>query len=157
RDGLTALRSDAERGAGVLIIDADCVPSRGYVARMAACLAAGHPVVQSAYRMRDDASTDAAGAAVGLGVALKNVIRPTGLARLGLPCQLLGTGMLFRDDVLDRVTFADDLVEDVRMSHTLARVGIHPRFLPEAEIVSALPPDREGLTQQRMRWEGGQL
>jgi cellulose synthase/poly-beta-1,6-N-acetylglucosamine synthase-like glycosyltransferase len=157
RAGLAALRSSAERGAGILILDADCVPSPGYVARMAERLAAGDAVVQSAYRMRDGADLDAAGAAVGLGVALKNVIRPTGLARLGLPCQLLGTGMIFRRDVLDRVTFADDLVEDVRMSHALLRAGVHPRFLPDAEIVSTLPPDREGLTQQRMRWEGGQL
>ena len=156
RDGLAAIAAMPDPGAGVLILDADCVPSEGFVRWMAARLRAGDAVAQSAYLMRQPEG-DAASAGVHLGILLKNVVRPTGQARLGLPCQLLGTGMLLRSDVLTAVSFRDDLVEDVRLSHDLILAGVRPRFVPEAEVVSSLPVGRAALTQQRMRWEGGQM
>jgi cellulose synthase/poly-beta-1,6-N-acetylglucosamine synthase-like glycosyltransferase len=159
RDGLAALATRPDRGDAVLILDADCVVSESYVERMAEALARGHRVAQSAYEVRGSDREPVRGSRAGVrwGFLLKSVVRPTGLARLGLPCQLSGTGMVFRRDVLDLVAPSDDLVEDVRMSHDLLLAGVQPRFVPDALLVSPLPADEGGLTRQRLRWEGGQL
>lgn len=162
REGLAHLNTLApaappspDATSAVLLLDADCVCSANLVESMAAELAGEHAVCQAAYAL-ESPSGEALQESVGLGMALKNVLRPRGLHRLGLPCQLMGTGMLFRRDVLGRITFEDHLIEDVRMFHTLLDAGIHPQFVPQAQVTSPTPPDRASLTKQRLRWEGGQ-
>ena len=89
--------------------------------------------------------------------ALKNLTRPAGMARLGLPTQLFGTGMCFRQEVLAKISFHDHLTEDLAMSHDLLLCGIQPKFLRNAMVRSPLPQDRGAMTTQKLRWETGQL
>lgn len=155
RDGLAYLRV-RPHGNAVLLIDADCVATDNLIGQMAWALASGHAVSQSAYVL-EQSRPDSLTGSVRWGFLLKNVIRPMGLDRLGLPCQLFGTGMMLRWDVIDRVHFEDHLVEDLRLSHDLLLAGIRAKFLPQVTLVSAMPSDKAALTRQRLRWEGGQF
>ncbi|MGO9682063.1 MAG: glycosyltransferase family 2 protein, partial [Beijerinckiaceae bacterium] len=76
----------------VIIIDADCRVAEGVFDRLAAACAATHRPVQAL-----DLMTAPNGSPV-IKVAefawrVKNWVRPLGLRGLGLPCQLMGTGM----------------------------------------------------------------
>ncbi|MFN8111534.1 MAG: glycosyltransferase family 2 protein, partial [Thermoleophilia bacterium] len=87
-----------------------------------------------------------------------NLLRPAGLARLGAPVMLSGTGMAVRTDQLHRMRdVGDELAEDLVLSRRLLADGVRVGFVPEARVTSDAPPDRAGLTAQRERWEGGTL
>ena len=79
----------------VIIIDADCRVSENAIETMAqACAATGRPVQVL------DLMTAPEGSPINYRVAefawrVKNWVRPLGLSALGLPCQLMGTGMAF--------------------------------------------------------------
>jgi cellulose synthase/poly-beta-1,6-N-acetylglucosamine synthase-like glycosyltransferase len=85
-------------------------------------------------------------------------IRPLGLHRLGLPCQLMGTGMAFAWSCLATGSLATGhIVEDLKVGLDLARAGVPPLFCPEALVTSAFPISAEGIRTQRTRWEHGHL
>jgi hypothetical protein len=87
---------------------------------------------------------------------LKNYVRPLGLARFGLPCQLMGTGMAFPWQALTSVELASGhLVEDVKLGLDLAAGGRAPLFCPSAYIESTFPSSDSGILTQRQRWEIG--
>jgi hypothetical protein len=89
---------------------------------------------------------------------VKNVVRPTGLARLGLPCGLMGTGMAFPWAVLREARLGTSaLVEDMQLGLELALAGHPPRFCPEALVTSPLPGQASARETQRRRWEHGHL
>jgi cellulose synthase/poly-beta-1,6-N-acetylglucosamine synthase-like glycosyltransferase len=89
---------------------------------------------------------------------IKNWIRPLGLRRLGLPCQLLGTGMAFPWDVIRTADLASGaIVEDLKLGLELARSGKPPLFCPTASVTSEFSSSTEGAKTQRLRWEQGHL
>ena len=79
----------------VAVIDADCHASDGAIEEMArTCAATGRPVQVL------DLMTAPENSPVNYRVAefawrVRNWVRPLGLAALGLPCPLMGTGMAF--------------------------------------------------------------
>lgn len=154
REALERYRADADHGDALAFVDADCTCSPGLTAHLAAALERA-PVVQAANVVRP--AGDAASDGVALGMYLRNLLRPAGLDRLGLPVMLSGTGMAVRFDHLDRMRFDDDLAEDLRLSRILLGQGVHVGFAVQARVTSDSPPDREALTAQRERWEGGSL
>lgn len=154
RDGLAVLASRPGRGAGVIMLDADCVCSPGLVAELAGAVGRGAQAAQAAYELEAGAAGAAAG--VEIGVYLRNVLRPAGHARMGLPVQLTGSGIALTWEALGRVDIADDLAEDTRLSYDLLRAGVHAAFVPSARVTSPLPDDESALSVQRRRWEGGQ-
>jgi hypothetical protein len=88
----------------------------------------------------------------------KTLVRPLGYRALGLPCQLMGSGMAFPWSLLVRFDLGDaHLVEDLKLGIDLARAGAAPRFEPAVEIVSSLPANARGARTQRTRWEHGHL
>jgi cellulose synthase/poly-beta-1,6-N-acetylglucosamine synthase-like glycosyltransferase len=103
------------------------------------------------------------GSAIGSRVAefawrVKNALRPRGLAVLGLPCQLMGTGMAFPRDVIRSADLANGhLAEDLHLGLQLAAVGYAPFFCPSAVVRSQFPMSAEGAAAQRQRWEQGHL
>ena len=142
----------------VLIVDADCQLGQMCVERLAhACVRTGRPV-QALYLMHAPA-----GAGLTLRIAefawtLKNRVRPTGLARLGLPCQLMGTGMAFPWKCISTADLASGhIVEDLKLGLDLARYGSPPLFCAEAQVISHFPASAEGVKSQRTRWEHGYL
>jgi cellulose synthase/poly-beta-1,6-N-acetylglucosamine synthase-like glycosyltransferase len=89
---------------------------------------------------------------------VKNWARPLGLAALGLPCQLMGTGMAFPWDVIRTARLASGhIVEDLELGLELAAAGRAPLFCPSAVVTSEFPPSAKGAASQRQRWEHGHI
>jgi cellulose synthase/poly-beta-1,6-N-acetylglucosamine synthase-like glycosyltransferase len=154
--GVRHLGTDAPEVA--VIVDADCQVAAGALDRLARrCVRSGRPV-QALYLMyaRNGAGFEARIAQFAW--IVKNQIRPLGLHRLGLPCQLMGTGMAFPWSCLATESLATGhLVEDLKLGIDLARAGLPPLFCPEALVTSAFPISGEGVRAQRTRWEHGHL
>lgn len=142
----------------VLIIDGDCTASRGAIERLAkTCLATGRPV-QAQYLMQAPAGAGLRTRIAGFAWLVKNQVRPLGYFRLGLPCQLMGTGMALPwSGVSHAVLATGHIVEDLKLGIDLARAGMPPLFCPEARVSSCFPASAAGLADQRMRWEHGHL
>jgi glycosyltransferase involved in cell wall biosynthesis len=142
----------------VIVIDADCRLTEGVIDELTAtCAHSGRPA------QANDLMVVPGGASVGLRVAefahlVKDTVRPLGLKRLGLPCQLMGTGMAFPWEVIRSAELASGLlVEDLKLGLDLASGGHPPIFCPTVTVISEFPTSEEGIQSQRMRWERGRL
>jgi len=155
RAALDTLAETGEDIDGFLILDADCEVAPNVAGELAGGLAGGAQVLQCAYELTGDG--DGVATLSRWAFSLKNVVRPRGWDRLGVSSQLFGTGMCFSRELLDRVEFSDHLVEDALLSWQLLEDGVRTRFLSNAAVTSPAAPDRESMTIQRQRWEGGQL
>jgi cellulose synthase/poly-beta-1,6-N-acetylglucosamine synthase-like glycosyltransferase len=140
----------------VIMLDADCRLGENALRHLSdSAMASGRPV-QSLYLMLAPEN-----APVGKGVNLfawrvKNWIRPLGLKLLGLPTQLVGTGMAFPLSLLlDRDLGNSRLAEDTALGIALASEGYPPLFTSEARVRSYFPISQAGSEQQRERWEKG--
>jgi cellulose synthase/poly-beta-1,6-N-acetylglucosamine synthase-like glycosyltransferase len=142
----------------VIVIDADCILAPLTIERMAEQSQRTERPVQALYLM-----TSPSGSRVNHQVAefawrVKNLVRPLGLSALGLPCQLMGSGMAFPWMVLRSVDLANGhIVEDLKLGLDLARTGFAPAFCPAARVSSTFPNSAKGARTQRERWEHGQL
>jgi cellulose synthase/poly-beta-1,6-N-acetylglucosamine synthase-like glycosyltransferase len=89
---------------------------------------------------------------------VKTYLRPLGFRRLGLPCQLMGTGMALPWRLIGVTDLATGhLAEDQKLGADLALVGGTPIFCPEAQVSSWFPTSKEARSEQRTRWEHGHL
>lgn len=142
----------------VMIVDADCHIADGSIDRLArVCARTGAPV-QARYLIRAPAGSGVMMRIAEFACVLKNWARPLGLRRLGLPCQLMGTGMAFPWTRIRGATLATGhIVEDLKLGLDLAAAGAAPVFCPEAEVTSFFPASEEGFKTQRTRWEHGYL
>ncbi len=154
--GVRHLESDPPDVA--LIVDADCEVTPGAVGCLAAtCASTGRPV-QSLYLMLAPPNAGLKTRIAEFAWVLRNQVRPLGLRRLGLPCQLMGSGMAFPWECLRTSALATGhIVEDLKLGIELARVGHAPLFCPEALVTSRFPDSASGLQSQRTRWEHGHL
>ncbi|UVL64473.1 glycosyltransferase family 2 protein [Pseudomonas sp. B21-031] len=142
----------------VIIVDADCQVGEGAIDLLARrCLEASRPV-QALYLMRAPVGAGLKVQIAEFAWRVKNLVRPRGWARLGLPCQLMGAGMAFSWRDLATVDLANGhLVEDLKLGLDFCRIGKPPLFCPAAQITSQFPLSQEGLSSQRTRWEHGHL
>ncbi len=142
----------------VVIVDADCdVDAQSLRHIGALALATGRPV-QALYLMRAPAELGIIGRIAEFAWRIKNHARPLGLLRLGLPCQLMGTGMAFPWSVISRAQLASGhIVEDLQLGLDLTRSGTPPLFAPDAHVFSYFAANTEGASSQRTRWEHGHL
>jgi cellulose synthase/poly-beta-1,6-N-acetylglucosamine synthase-like glycosyltransferase len=140
----------------VVIVDADCLISPNGISRLATTCAQRRRPIQANYVMRAPA-----GATINYDVAafawrVKNFVRPLGLLRLGLPCQLTGSGMAFPWLTIRTANLASgNIVEDMALGVELAMRGEPAFYCPDAEVVSTFPTSRKALQTQRRRWEHG--
>ncbi len=141
----------------VLMFDADCIAGPGCVATLARQAYRSRRPVQALYLIR--ATTDTLVARVAeFAQRVRNWVRPSGMRRLGLPCQLMGSGMAFHWSLFGRQSVASGhLTEDLQLGLAFARQGLYPLFCPEATVDSRAVSDPEGATIQRTRWEHGHL
>jgi cellulose synthase/poly-beta-1,6-N-acetylglucosamine synthase-like glycosyltransferase len=170
-----ARRNDNERGKGyaldfgirslrdddpdiVVFVDADCRLEEGAIDRLArTCGATGRPV-QALYLMSAPDQTALNHAIAEFAWRIKNDLRPRGLLALGLPCQLMGSGMAFPRNVFAAVKVASGhLAEDLDLGLQLARAGYAPLFCPGAVVRSVFPSRETDIATQRQRWEHGHL
>jgi len=142
----------------LVIIDADTRLSPGSLAALRRRAAETRGPVQAVYLL--DLPTDA-GPTAGVSAfafLVKNLVRPAGLRRLGIPCQLLGTGMAIPWSLMDlRRLATGNIVEDMQLGIDLAVDGHPPVFCPEARVTGELPSGRKAAFIQRTRWEHGHL
>ena len=142
----------------VIVIDADCRLADGAIARLAdVCAGTGRPAqaldlmiapeeASINFRVREFAWR------------VKNWVRPLGLKAIGLPCQLMGTGMAFPWDLMRSVDLASgSLVEDLKLGLDLVSINSPPLFCPSAVVTSEFPSSVEGVESQRLRWEQGHI
>ena len=144
--------------AVVLVVDADCAVAPGSVdALVHACLRHDAPA-QALYLMQAPP-----GAALRLRIAefawaVRNEVRPRGAARLGAPCQLMGTGMAFPWRLIAQASLATGhIVEDMLLGLDLAQAGTPPSFCEAARVTSDFPTAAAAQAAQRTRWEHGHL
>jgi cellulose synthase/poly-beta-1,6-N-acetylglucosamine synthase-like glycosyltransferase len=142
----------------VVVIDADCRVADGTIARLAGACEQRQVPVQSL-----DLMTAPVGSAINHQVAefawrVKNWVRPLGLNALGLPCQLMGTGMAIPWKLVRTAKLSSGLiVEDLKLGLELASAGHYPQFCPQAVVTSTFPNSSQGAKAQRQRWEQGQI
>lgn len=142
----------------VIIIDADCRLNDNTIDQLAiACASTQRPVQALDLMIAPD------GNRMGHQIAefawrVKNWVRPLGLRALGLPCQLMGTGMAFQWEIIRSVKLASGhIVEDLEFGLELAKAGTPPLFCPSAVVTSPFPISAEGEERQRKRWEHGHI
>lgn len=142
----------------VIIIDADCHVGEGTIDRLArVCGETGRPV-QALDLMLSPANGNVGTRIAEFSWLIKNQIRPMGSLRLGLPCQLMGTGMAFAWPTISTAPVATGhIVEDLLLGIELARSGRPPLFCPDALVTSYFPETADGIAGQRTRWEYGHL
>lgn len=172
--------NDSERGKGyairfglqhladdpaeiVVIVDADCRFDPGALDRLVTEASASGCAVQACYGMTAPSPATPCDQLSQWAVTVKNLVRPLGLARLGLPCLLTGSGMAFPWHTLgevmrdDATLDAGHLVEDMQLSVEMWIAGDGPLFCPDAQVTAPLPGDRAAAMAQRTRWEHGHL
>jgi cellulose synthase/poly-beta-1,6-N-acetylglucosamine synthase-like glycosyltransferase len=142
----------------VIIVDADCRLGLGAIEQLTgAVLTTGRPA-QALYLMSAPNHSAVNYRVAEFAWRVKNWIRPLGLHRLGLPCQLMGTGMAFPWATIRAANLASgQIVEDLRLGVDLALAGSPPVFCPSALVTSHFPVSREGAATQRQRWEHGHV
>jgi cellulose synthase/poly-beta-1,6-N-acetylglucosamine synthase-like glycosyltransferase len=154
--GIRHLKSDAPEI--VLIVDADCRLGPGVIDRLARLSQRSGRPVQALYLMQAAENASLKMRIAEFAWIIKNHVRPLGLHRLGLPCQLMGTGMAFPWACISSADLATGhIVEDLKLGIELAGRGTPPLFCPEALVTSEFPASSEGVRSQRTRWEHGHL
>jgi cellulose synthase/poly-beta-1,6-N-acetylglucosamine synthase-like glycosyltransferase len=142
----------------VLMVDADCVLHPGSLALLKQeCSTQARPV-QCCDLMRPAPGAPLKTKVAAFAWLVKNKVRPLGGARLGWPCQLMGTGMIFPWSVIHDAPLASGhLAEDMQLGATLAARGMWPVYCDDALVTSSFPISDEAQAAQRTRWEHGHL
>lgn len=154
--GVRALDSDPPDV--VVIIDADCLVRPQAIDRIVEEAWRRKRPVQAVYLLEAEPGAGVLAHLSSFAFRLKNLIRPLGLARLGLPCLLTGTGMAFPWQLLRTAPLASgNIVEDMQLGLDLACAGHPPKLCPEAQVDGVLPTGRTAAFRQRTRWEHGHL
>jgi cellulose synthase/poly-beta-1,6-N-acetylglucosamine synthase-like glycosyltransferase len=140
----------------VILVDADCRVEAGALDALRAC-AAERPA-QAAYIMRAPDGAPPARRLSELLFLVRNVVRPLGLSRLGIPCLLTGAGMAFPWSLIRGAPLSSgSVVEDLQLAIDLAADGTPPRFCPGARVTSFFPSADAAAAAQQTRWLWGVL
>jgi len=142
----------------VIVVDADCQLAPGALELLSnEAFRLGRPV-QALYMMKPPPGARLMTRIASFAWTIKNLVRPLGFASLGLPCQLMGTGMAFPWKLISTTPLASGhLVEDTMLGLALAERSYAPVFCPGALVTSFFPNSQAGLKSQRYRWEHGHL
>lgn len=142
----------------VVVMDADCRVARGSLRALAAkALASGRPT-QAVYLLEKPAGDNNLSGISAFAFLVRNLVRPRGLGRLGLPCELTGTGMAFPWPVYrDAPATHGFLAEDRLLGHELALRRTPPLLDEDTEVVGELAQNAPASFKQRRRWEHGGL
>lgn len=142
----------------VIVIDADCLLTENTLSRLAyEAIRYGKPI-QSLNLMKAQEGAGVKTKIAEFAWIVKNLARPLGFMRLGLPCQLMGTGMAFPWKLIQQAEIASGhIVEDLKLGLDFANMGLAPQFCPDVAVISLFPLNNDGVKTQRTRWEHGHL
>jgi hypothetical protein len=153
--GLARVVAERPGADAVVVVDADCTVAPNLLEALAARLRAGAAAVQVAYDVSNPRASSTA-ALRWASFALINRVRPLGKDALGLSAGLLGTGMAFRRELLDRRPWtARSLVEDQEYHLDLVAAGVRVAFAPETRVSSPMPRSLRASRSQQARWDAG--
>lgn len=142
----------------VIVVDADCRIADKAIHWLATTCARVDRPVQALYLMRAPAESRINHQVAEFAWRVKNRLRPLGLNALGLPCQLVGTGMAFPWETIRAADLANGwIVEDLKLGLDLALAGHAPLFCHSAVITSEFASSIVGARIQRERWEQGHI
>ena len=143
----------------VIIIDADCIVGEELIDRICRLSISENRPVQALYLMENDTDAPSLKQRVAsFAWQVKNYVRPLGLKHLGLPCQLMGTGMAFPYRQLSDVRLGSaNIVEDMQLGIDLTVAGHPPLFCPDVKVTSYFPDAVQAVMSQRRRWEHGHI
>jgi GT2 family glycosyltransferase len=146
-----------DRFDGVVFVDADCIVSANLLAAVDVRLRGGARAMQVDY-VAGNPQDSSASALRFAAFAVGDTVRFLGKERLGLSCGLVGTGMAFSRDLLERNPWtATGLVEDGEFHMRLVLAGERVEFVPEAQVSQAVPTSLKASSSQQARWEMGKL
>jgi cellulose synthase/poly-beta-1,6-N-acetylglucosamine synthase-like glycosyltransferase len=141
----------------VVVIDADCRIKAPDLAALTNGAATNRRPVQATYLMTPRLDAGPMVQLSGFALLVRNKLRQRGLARLGAPALLAGTGMAFPWTIFATAPLATgETVEDLVLGVELTLAGTPPLYLPQARIWSD-PAGEAGTREQRKRWEQGSL
>jgi cellulose synthase/poly-beta-1,6-N-acetylglucosamine synthase-like glycosyltransferase len=142
----------------VIVIDADCRLAEDAIDRLASVSEKSKRPVQSLYLMIAPQGSRINHQVAEFAWLVRNYLRPLGLMVLGLPCQLMGSGMAFPWAIIRSAELSSGyIVEDLKLGLDLASHGHAPLFCPSALVTSTFPNSADGAKRQRQRWEHGQI
>ncbi len=142
----------------VVMVDADCRLQPGTLERIARQAATLNRPIQAVYLMEQPRQPGPRDLTSALAVMVKNMVRPLGLARAGMPCLLTGSGMAFPWHIVRRVPMAtSNLVEDMQLGLDLAIEGYPPVLCQVGRVIGRLPKASDAAMTQRRRWEHGHM
>lgn len=142
----------------LVIVDADCIVEAGAIKKLAAEALQHQRPVQALYLMHNQAEGGLKSKVAEFAWCVKNWVRPLGCLKLGMPCQLMGTGMAFPWQSIKNVDLANgNIVEDMKLGVDFARANQAPLFYPHAKVWSFFPTATAVQQGQSKRWEHGHL
>lgn len=142
----------------VIIVDADCIAKPGSIALLAQQAIIKDRPVQALYLMQSPLTSSLKSKVAEFAWAVKNWSRALGFHYLGLPCQLMGSGMAFPWIQIKQANLASGhIVEDLKLGLDFASNQKAPYFCADAIFTSMFPANPEGVKSQRSRWEHGHL
>jgi 1,2-diacylglycerol 3-beta-glucosyltransferase len=138
-----------------VVVDADTVVSKNFLAVMDEYLGKGSKAIQSSDMVTPNA--DAWNSEVTrLGFTLYNYVRPLGRKLVHCPAGIRGNGMCFSSEVLRGIPWNTySLNEDLEYGLHLLLNDITVDFAPEAIVWATMPSQARHAESQRARWEGG--
>jgi cellulose synthase/poly-beta-1,6-N-acetylglucosamine synthase-like glycosyltransferase len=129
--GTDHLRSDPPEC--VIIFDADCETDAASIATLAKACVAGNVVVQASYILQPDLAAPPKVQISNFAFWIKNVVRQRGGHRLRAAAVLVGTGMAFPWNIIERAPLAtSEIVEDLALGVHLTRTRQPPIYLEQA-------------------------
>jgi cellulose synthase/poly-beta-1,6-N-acetylglucosamine synthase-like glycosyltransferase len=142
----------------VVVFDADCEFVEGGFRQLVLTSQQNDSVVQSLYLMKTPAAAQVTTRIAEFAWLVKNLVRPMGLAKLDINCQLQGSGMAFPWRIFEKVSFASgSIVEDLELGLKLNNIGERIIFDPLSQVNSFFPSSEQGSETQRTRWEHGHM
>ena len=141
----------------LVILDGDCIISPNTIKNITTvAIATGRPV-QATYLMEQPENPSLKDKISMFSIKVKNLVRLSGLNRLGWHCLLTGSGMAFPWSLIKQVSLAGSkTTDDMQLTVDLALKGSTPVFCEEALVIGRLMKDKDAASQ-RSRWEHGHL
>ncbi|MFP7755206.1 glycosyltransferase family 2 protein [Thermodesulfobacteriota bacterium B35] len=140
-----------------VVLDADSHVEAGFLKAVNNRFCQGALVVQGYSQVRHPERSVLESLAF-LGFALNRNLRYRGRSRLGLSANLMGTGMCFSRQIIERFGWpATSMVEDVEYQMFLLLHGIRVVFASDARISVELHSCRKASARQRARWDMGKV
>ncbi|MFK5893096.1 MAG: glycosyltransferase family 2 protein [Pseudomonadota bacterium] len=141
----------------VIIIDADCFVENETLEILSKIAVLKNRPVQALYMM-NYINPSIKQRIAEFAWLVKNYVRPRGLYNIGMPCQLMGTGMAFPWEIIVNTKLASgNIVEDMKMGLDMAKASYAPLFYPYAKVTSTFPETTSAEQSQKKRWEHGHL